>query len=169
MMSKIVYKVLIVGGLSMIGLFLSGCRAGQINTAVNLSEDIEMDIDSELNDEVSSYFERESYRSKEMDEMFYIVENHSNERIEVSEFYFVQKWVEDEWKTLDNNTLDQIDRTVSVSPGGSAEFVFWLSTDTDVFDKGTYRLSTRMIVPEEFGNNQEGKTYNLYIPFEINE
>lgn len=168
-MRKGLYRVLVAGGLSVIGLFLSGCQTGRINTAVTLSEDIEMEIDSESSDKVSSYFERESYTSEEMDEMFYVVENHSDERIEVSEFYFVQKWVEDEWKSLDNNALDQIDRTVAVSPGESAEFVFWLSAGSDEFDEGTYRLSTRMTVIEETEENRDGETRDLYIPFEINE
>ncbi|SFC34781.1 Protein of unknown function [Alkalibacterium subtropicum] len=155
--------------LSLIGLFLSGCQTARINTAVTLPEDIHMGQGDDLNNQIASYFERESYSSEEIDEMFYIVDNHSEQTIEVSEFYFVQKWVDKEWKTLDNNAIDQIDRTVQISPGETAEFIFWLSTESSDIDEGTYRLSTHMAFLEEEEDKQERKPFNIFIPFEINE
>lgn len=166
-------KSLKYGMLILTGLFLSGCKAGTINTALSLPEDVLIEEDSLVSDRISSYFEREEYSAEERDEMFYIVENHSEETIEISEFYFVQKLEEDEWITLDNNTISQIDNVVSIAPNESAEFVFWLSLDSDDFEPGTYRLSTRMNLIEETeqteGNDADlsESVRDIYIPFEI--
>ena len=41
-------------------------------------------------------FERDQYALNELDEVFYRIDNHSDERFEVSEMYFIEKLEEDE-------------------------------------------------------------------------
>lgn len=165
--------ILKFGLLILAGLFLTGCKAGTINTALILSEDILIEEDSQVSDRITGYFEREEYSEEERDEMFYIVENHSEETIQISEFYFVQKLEEDEWITVDNNTINQIDNVVSIAPKESAEFVFWLSFEANDFEPGTYRLYTRMNFLENTNETDEDDSNSLesvrdiYIPFEI--
>ncbi|WP_368645923.1 immunoglobulin-like domain-containing protein [Alkalibacterium putridalgicola] len=166
---KSFHNILLFFSLFLIGLLLSGCQTARINTAVTLPDDIHVEQNHEIESQIVSSFERETYSNEEMDEMFYLVENLSEQPIEVSEFYFVQKWVEDEWKSLDNNAIERIERTVQVFPGETAEFVFWLSMESGNIDEGTYRLSTRVTFLEEEEEHQEGQAFNIIIPFEITE
>lgn len=155
-----------------LSLILTGCGEKKINTSLQLLEEVSIVEENQISEQVSTYFEREAYSADQVDEMFYIVENHSDQPIEVSEFYFVQKLVDDEWITLDNNTIENIDTVVSVLPGRSTEFIFWSLSDSSVFDKGTYRLYTRVNFFDENSAEDEvlkapKQVRDIYIPFEI--
>ncbi len=166
-------KRITFGLLVFAGLFLFGCNSGKINTAGSLPDTILAEEDDQVSDRILAYFEREEYSPEERDEMFYIIENHSDEPIEVSEFYFVQKLEEEEWETLDNNTINQLDNVVRILPNESAEFVFWLSFDSIDFEPGTYRLYTRMHFLDETEQSEENSSASMenvrdiYIHFEI--
>lgn len=152
---------------------LTGCAQDKLVTEVeNADEYIEEENLS--NDNISVYFERTAYSEGELDEVFFIVENESSERIEVGDMFFVQKYEDEEWHHIDNHTFDRTDSGVDIAPGESAEFVFWLSVNSIDFEEGLYRLFTRIHYVEQSEEvreqypTHEGVREDVYLLFELN-
>lgn len=124
-------------------------------------------------EEYSVTFERDQYALNELDEVFYRIDNHSDERFEVSEMYFIEKLEEDEWTPVNNDSFKRLDPSVPIPPGESADFVFWLSVNSREFDPGQYRAVTGIHLPEQTEEMREQyETHppvnlEVTIPFEI--
>lgn len=137
---------LIVGVISL--MFLAGCS---VSTIVTDTEQLDEYIEEQkipVDDNLSIYFERDRYALDERDEVFFVVENHTNELIEINENYLIRKYEADAWVPVDNHALTP-DNKVELSPGNSTEQIVWLSFGSDDFEKGIYQLSTTIHYPEQ--------------------
>lgn len=118
-------------------------------------------------------FERDRYALNEWDEVFYRIDNHSDELFHVSEIYFIEIFEDDEWTPVNNDSFKRADSSVTIPPGESAEFIFWLSVNSREFEPGHYRAVTGIHLPEQTEDMREQYethppvTFEVTIPFEI--
>lgn len=149
-------------------ILLTGCfESGIVTDSDQLDDYIEEEQDT-LSEDISVFFERHQYGLDERDEMFYIVENNSDETIEMAEHFFIQKYEDNEWVPTENHDFRR-DSAVRIPAGESTELLFWLSVDSIEFEKGQYRLFTRVNFPEQTEEIREQYPdyEDIYLPFEI--
>ena len=113
-------------------------------------------FENENLESVDVYFERDSYSFDELDEMFVVIENHSSSTIEFSPMYAIERHEDEEWVNQTNHDFHQMDHIISISPDESKAFSVWLSINSVEFEKGLYRLFTKIDYED------------VYLAFEIN-